>query len=85
MVKTPKICPKKKSLGISAVEIQNGKICARVHKIKENYSEMREDLRCRIYYNDDGAREKRSGEKMVFLQKRPHKKHHVKRKVGTKL
>lgn len=36
----------------------------RVHKIREIYLQTREDLRRGIYYNGNGAKEKRSGKKL---------------------
>lgn len=41
----------------------------RVHKIREIYLQTREDLRRGIYYNDNGAKEKRSGKTSDLLQK----------------
>ena len=48
--------------------------CMRVHKIREIYLQTREDLRRGIYYNDNGAKEKRSGKTSDLLQKGQTKK-----------
>lgn len=53
----------------------------RVHKIREIYLQTREDLRRGIYYNDDGAKEKRSGKNKCLFAERANKK----RKEETKI
>ena len=46
----------------------------RVHKIREIYLQTREDLRRGIYYNDNGAKEKRSGKNKRPFAERANKK-----------
>lgn len=48
--------------------------CMRVHKIREIYLQTREDLRRGIYYNDNGAKEKRSGKNKRPFAERANKK-----------
>lgn len=53
----------------------------RVHKIREIYLQTREDLRRGIYYNDNGAKEKRSGKNKCLFAERANKKERKKLKL----
>lgn len=53
----------------------------RVHKIREIYLQTREDLRRGIYYNDSGAKEKRSGKNKRPFAERANKKERKKLKL----
>ena len=55
--------------------------CMRVHKIREIYLQTREDLRRGIYYNDNGAKEKRSGKNKCLFAERANKKERKKLKL----
>lgn len=55
--------------------------CMRVHKIREIYLQTREDLRRGIYYNDNGAKEKRSGKNKRAFAERANKKERKKLKL----
>lgn len=55
--------------------------CMHVHKIREIYLQTREDLRRGIYYNDSGAKEKRSGKNKRPFAERANKKERKKLKL----
>lgn len=53
----------------------------RVHKIREIYLQTREGLRRGIYYNGNGAKEKRSGKNKRPFAERANKKERKKLKL----